>query len=55
MGGAFIDGSQSIATIYELAVDDYVELLVRQNSGGALNISTKSNQSPEFSMIKAVG
>ena len=42
----------SIGTQYKLAVDDYVELRVYQNSGGALNLLASSNISPEFSMTK---
>ena len=55
MGGAFLDMDMFVTTIYELAVDDYVELDVAQNSGGALNLVSKGNWSQEFSMIKIVG
>ena len=41
---------QSIATVYELAVNDYVELFANQNSGGALNVLVTGNYSPEFWM-----
>lgn len=40
----------SIATHYVLAVNDYVELMVYQNSGGSLNVNVVGNLSPEFGM-----
>ncbi len=43
---------QTISTIYELVVGDFVQLRVQQNSGGALNIEVASQYSPEFSMVK---
>ena len=44
------ESRMSISTVYSLAVNDYVELLVWQNSGGALNVVTAPNYSPEFGM-----
>lgn len=41
-------------TIYQLAVGDYVEVQVFQNSGGALNIESVGNFSPEFEMARLV-
>lgn len=41
---------QGIATDWELAVNDYVELVVFQNSGGGLNVNSTSAYSPEFWM-----
>lgn len=41
---------QSIATTYELAKDDYVELFANQTSTAALNILASGNYSPEFWM-----
>lgn len=38
----------STATIYDLAVGDYVEVVVYQTSGGALNVSAAGNYTPEF-------
>ena len=40
----------SITTYYDLALADYVELQVLQNSGGDLNINSTGNYSPEFMM-----
>lgn len=40
----------SIATLYELDTNDYVELQLFQNSGGSLGITNASNYSPEFAM-----
>lgn len=35
---------------YDLAVNDYIEVRVEQNSGGNLNVVAASKYSPEFSM-----
>lgn len=40
----------SITTIWEMAVNDYAELCVYQDSGGALNIQGASRYSPDFGM-----
>lgn len=40
------------ATVYDLAVNDYVEAGVYQDSGGALDASAYANVAPEFMMIK---
>jgi hypothetical protein len=40
----------SVSTIYSLSATDYVELVVHQNSGGALNVEYVANYSPEFAM-----
>jgi len=42
----------TVTTVYSLAVNDFVELSVQQNSGGALNILSSGNYSPEFSMVR---
>lgn len=42
----------NIGRDYDLAVDDYVELVVKQVSGGAININATSNISPEFWMSR---
>jgi len=44
----------TIATIYDLAVGDYVELFAYQTSGGALTTLASGNYSPEFT-IMAIG
>jgi hypothetical protein len=41
---------KQVTSIYELSVDDYVELIVYQNSGGDLDILSVGNRSPEFMM-----
>jgi hypothetical protein len=51
--GGSISSAASVTTIYELAVDDYVELEVYQNSGGSLSLAIGGNFSPEFGMIRA--
>ena len=40
----------SISTVYYLAENDYVELLVYQDSGGSLNVIADAALSPEFGM-----
>lgn len=44
--------SQIAPTLYDLAVNDYVEMVVYQSSGGALDVLASGNFSPEFSMVK---
>jgi hypothetical protein len=43
---------QVVTTLYDLGVDDYVEVMVYQNSGGALNVEKVAQYSPEFMMVK---
>lgn len=40
----------AVATEYELAAGDYVQVYAFQNSGGALNVLALSNFSPEFAI-----
>jgi hypothetical protein len=42
----------TVATIYDMAVNEYVELTAYQSSGGALNVVVTGNRSPEFSMVR---
>jgi hypothetical protein len=42
----------TLTTLYELSTDDYVDLRVWQNSGGALNVEAVGNYSPEFGMVR---
>jgi len=44
--------TMSVSTIYNLAVNDYVECRVSQSSGGAINILSTGNLSPEFMMVR---
>ncbi len=44
----------TLATIYDLSVNDYVEAQVFQDSGGALNINSTAQTSPEF-MMQRIG
>lgn len=44
--------SQTITTIYDLAVDDFVEVGVFQGSGVELDVLAASNHSPEFMMAR---
>jgi len=40
----------AVSTLYDLAVNDYIEMRAYQNSGGALNVIVEGNFSPEFGM-----
>lgn len=42
----------SVATVYQLAAGDYVELTTSQDSGGALDVTVAANYSPEFMMVR---
>lgn len=42
--------SVSISTLYDLDVDDYIELVALQNSGAQINVASNANSSPEFMM-----
>lgn len=44
----------TISTVYNLAINDYVEVLAYQTSGGNLNINPAGNWTPEF-MIQRIG
>lgn len=46
------DAAIGASTFYNLAVDDYVEVVVYQNSGGALNVLSVAEVSPEFMMAR---
>lgn len=43
--------NQSVSTLYDLAVNDYVEATVWQDSGGTRTIDFGSNWTPEFMMV----
>jgi hypothetical protein len=45
-------GRLTLSTLYSLAVNDFVELIVWQNSGGALNVASAANYSPDFMMVR---
>jgi len=45
-----VNPSFSITTLYNLAVNDYVELFVYQTSGGALDVNQSAQWSPHFAM-----
>ena len=44
-----------VTTIYQLTAGDYVEVRAYQNSGGALNVNSTANYSPEFWMVRLGG
>jgi len=41
-----------ISTLYALAVNDYVEVRVKQSSGGAVLVNNPANESPDFMMVR---
>lgn len=41
----------AFSTLYALAAGDYVELVVNQTSGGALNVDGTGSYTPEFGMM----
>ena len=41
---------QNLAIIYDLSVNQYVEVWVYHNEGAALNVENETNSSPEFMM-----
>lgn len=50
VGGGIVT-AMSIATAYACLVTNYAELVVAQDTGGALNVTSAPNYSPEFSAI----
>lgn len=46
--------TQTISTIYDLGINDYVELFAYQNCGSPLNAEVGANYSPEF-MMQRIG
>lgn len=42
----------TVAADYEMVAGDYVEFMVRQNTGGALNVAVNANYSPECSAVR---
>lgn len=43
--------NQTITTVYDLAVNDYIEIIARHTQGDSLSVISGSNYSPEFSMV----
>jgi len=50
VSGGSVETSPSLAAIYDLNVNQYVEAIVVQDSGGALDVDAVAQISPEFSM-----
>ena len=50
--GAGLATTVVVSTLYDLAVNDYIQAFAYQTSGGALDVSVVGNYSPEFSMVK---
>lgn len=49
------DAEFAVCTLADMAAGDYVELLVTQTSGGALNCQVLAGRSPEFYMVMQSG
>ena len=43
---------QNVSTLYALAVNEYVELVVWHDKGSSLNVNVTGNFSPEFGMVR---
>lgn len=50
-----VNDDLNVTTVWSLAVNDYVEVCVYQDSGGSLNVTVASNFSPEFMMHRVGG
>lgn len=50
--GAGQNCNMEASAVYELAVNDYLELIAYQTSGGALNVEALANFSPELAMAR---
>ena len=49
---ATVTQNGGISRIYQLAVNDYIEVAVYQDTGAGLNMNATGNRSPEFTMIR---
>lgn len=47
-----LTSEMNVSTLYSLAVNDYVELMVYQTAGVNVNVTASANWSPEFSMVR---
>lgn len=54
VASAFLTGRVNITTVYAMATNDYIEIRAYQDSGGALNVLSSAQYSPEV-MIARVG
>lgn len=52
LGSASTDAYVNLATVYSLAANDYVEVTVYQDTGGALNVLASAAVSPEAGMTR---
>jgi hypothetical protein len=51
VGGSY-NPRNSVATLYKLAVNDYVEMVALQDSGAGLTVNSSAAISPEFAMAR---
>lgn len=49
---AAIECYRSVSSLYQLAVNDYVEMFAYQDSGGALNLNSTAALGSEFGMVR---
>lgn len=49
--GVGVSHVEGVSMPYKFAAGDYIEMIAYQNSGGALNVITLSNYSPEFAAV----
>jgi hypothetical protein len=54
VNSATINTELTVSAIYNLAAGDYVEMVVTQNSGAALNVLSTGSLSPELMMVLAI-
>lgn len=52
VAGASSRTTTNVTTIYDLAVNDYVEVTVFHDAGANCSVAVSSNFSPEFSMVR---
>ena len=50
--GAADNASSGVTVIYRMAVADYVQVSVNQDSGGNLTVFASANESPEFMAVR---
>jgi hypothetical protein len=51
-GNATYGNELNLSALWDMAVNDYVDVLAFQDSGGNLNVAASASFSPEFSMVR---
>jgi hypothetical protein len=52
IAAASADAELTVPTLYDLAINDYVEATALQNTGSSMTIAANANSSPEFWMVR---